>query len=81
MTRAPISLPSSTAARPTPPAAPSTASVSPRLQLRAVAQRMHGGAVDDGERRRAVEVEAAVGFDQLVGAAPPCARARRRSVT
>jgi len=29
ITRAPISLPSSTAARPTPPAAPSTASVSP----------------------------------------------------
>ena len=42
MTRAPISLPSSTAASPTPPAAPSTASVSPRLQLRAVAQPVHG---------------------------------------
>ena len=58
ITRAPISLPSSTAARPMPPDAPSTASVSPGLQLRAILQRVERRAVDHRDAGGAIEVEA-----------------------
>ena len=57
ITRAPISLPISIAASPVPPEAPSTASVSPALSLRAVLQRMQRGAVDHRDAGGAVEVE------------------------
>ena len=43
---------------PTPPAAPSTSSVSPALQLRAIDERVVRRAVGQDERRRVVECEA-----------------------
>src|SRR6185295_16954709 len=39
-----------------------------RLHLRAVLERMVGGAVGDGERRRALEVETGGDLDQMAGA-------------
>ena len=67
MTRAPISRPSSTAASPTPPEAPSTASVSPGLSRGAVLERVVAGSVRDGQRRRSVEVEIGAELDELIG--------------
>ena len=62
-----MSLPSSTAASPTPPEAPSTASVSPGCSPGAVLERVIGGAVGDGQRGRALEVEVGGELDDLVG--------------
>ena len=76
MTRAPISLPISMAARPVPPAAPSTASVSPACNLRAVLQRMDGRAVDDRDAGRAIEVEIVRHLHELSALTAICSRAR-----
>ena len=59
ITRAPIAWPISTAARPTPPAAPSTTSISRLFQLRPIFQRMPRSAVGDEEGRRDIEPEIA----------------------
>ena len=67
ITRAPISRPSSTAASPTPPEAPSTASVSPGFSWARCCERVIGGAVGDGQRGGAVEVEIGGDLDDLVG--------------
>jgi hypothetical protein len=55
ITRAPSSLPSSTAARPTPPAAPRTSRVSPGFYGGAVGEGVHGCAVGDHARGGDVE--------------------------
>ncbi len=66
MTRAPITLPSSTAARPTPPEAPSTASVSPG-EPGAILQRVVGRAVGDEQSGGPVEIEVVRYPDEPVG--------------
>ena len=58
ITRAPISLAISTAARPAPPAAPSTATVSPGLRCGAILQAMQRRAVGDGDARRDLVADA-----------------------
>ncbi len=58
ITRAPMILPISMAAKPVPPDAPSTASVSPAFSLGAILQRIERGAIGDAQPGGAVEIEA-----------------------
>ena len=68
MTRAPMAWPISTAARPTPPAAPRTASVSPGLQPRPVLQRVQRGAVSHDQAGRLLIGDAVGNAQQALGA-------------
>ena len=67
MTRAPMILPISIAARPVPPEAPSTTSDSPGFSCGALAQRIKRRAIGHGEAGGAFEIERVGYFDQQTG--------------
>ena len=73
ITRAPAALAICTAAVPTPPAAPSTSTVSPAFSCGAVHQGVVGGAVGEGERRQRLR-----GRNPAASGSTRCWRPRRR---